>query len=118
MTNNDIAAASQRAAAACLDTSICEPECISTLNSVLSTFGCCFISGNNGTDSPPMSFLSYDFFQRCGLTSPGPCDVLLDTSPNRISAPNFMNYSLSAFLRASKVTISIATIAMVLMNLY
>lgn len=71
----------------CIDTSICDPACIETLNNAIDLFGCCFISEFNSTTSPePQSFdwLSSEFFQRCGLTSPGLCEPRFTSGP-RIS---------------------------------
>ena len=69
----------------CPNTDSCNETCINTLNSIVDMSGCCFISGFNSSIEEPRDFLSYEFWQRCGLTSPGFCEVRLDTSPTRIS---------------------------------
>ena len=69
----------------CPDTDSCNETCINTLNSIVDMSGCCFISEFNSSFEEPRDFLSYEFWQRCGLTSPGFCEVRLDTSPTRVS---------------------------------
>ena len=69
----------------CPNTDNCDESCINTLNSIVDMSGCCFISEFNSSSEEPRDFLSYEFWQRCGLTSPGFCEVRLDTSPTRVS---------------------------------
>ena len=69
----------------CPNTDSCNENCINTLNNIVDMSGCCFISEFNSSSEEPTDFLSYEFWQRCGLTSPGFCEVRLDTSPTRIS---------------------------------
>ena len=69
----------------CPNTDSCNISCIDSLNSIVEMSGCCFISEFNSSFEEPRDFLSYEFWQRCGLTSPGFCEVRLDTSPTRIS---------------------------------
>ena len=82
----------------CPDTDICNETCINTLNSIVDMSGCCFISEFNSSFEEPRDFLSYEFWQRCGLTSPGFCEVRLDTSPTRISGSGAATISATAAL--------------------
>jgi hypothetical protein len=75
-----------RASTACPNTNTCDSNCINTLNEIVSTAGCCLISRFNNTQTGERDWLSYDFWQRCGLTSPGFCEQEFDNSPNRISS--------------------------------
>ena len=57
----------------CNDTSTCDPLCTLTLNSITS---CCFITEFNGTFSQNQyDWLSYEFWSRCDLRSPGFCET-------------------------------------------
>ena len=68
----------QRASESCHDTSSCAPLCTDTLNSITGEVGCCFTSAYNNTRAPERPYwLSYEFWSRCGLTSPGSCGVKL-----------------------------------------
>jgi hypothetical protein len=73
-----------RASTACPSNDTCDSSCINTLNEITSAAGCCFFSKFNSTHEE-RDWLSYDFWQRCGLTSPGFCEQRFDDSPNRIS---------------------------------
>ena len=75
-----------------------DETCVNTLNSIVDISGCCFISEFNSSSEEPRDFLSYEFWQRCGLTSPGFCDVRLDTSPTRISGSGAATISATAAL--------------------
>ena len=73
----------------CMNTSVCDPLCIDTLEIITRSVGCCFITVfNSSTDptDPAREYLSYEFWQRCNLTSPGFCGVRLNNSTSRISA--------------------------------
>ena len=98
--------------AACTDTRMCDPLCTETLTNLTSMFGCCFISEFNSTStgSSP-SYFSYEFWKRCGLTSPGFCDLKLDNSPSRISNAVALKIPVQAVLLAT-------TMALTLMNNY
>ena len=62
----------QAASDNCADTSICAPLCVKALNNITS---CCFISEYNDTTSgESYDWLSYEFWSRCGLSSPGFCE--------------------------------------------
>ncbi len=52
----------------CRNESICDSLCIGAINNLNATFGCCLNSVLNRT-SGQRDWLSYDFWQRCGLTS-------------------------------------------------
>ena len=82
----------------CPNTDSCNETCINTLNSIVDMSGCCFISEFNSSFEEPRDFLSYEFWQRCGLTSPGFCEVRLDTSPTRISGSGAATISATAAL--------------------
>jgi hypothetical protein len=75
----------QLAQTACDNSENCNSTCIETLTDTISTAGCCFISTYNNTEVERWDWLSYDFWQECGLTSPGFCEQRFDNSPNRIS---------------------------------
>ena len=92
----------------CNDTSMCDPLCIQTLTDFTNMFGCCFISELNSTSSVS-SYLSYEFWERCSLTSPGFCDLKFDNSPSRISTAVVLKISVQAVLLASAM-------ALILMN--
>lgn len=65
----------------CRNTSMCDPLCIEILN----TITCCFIDQYNQTEDIQTEWLSYEFWQQCGLTSPGFCETRFDESTSRIS---------------------------------
>ena len=66
-----------RASESCPNTDTCEPGCVDTLREVTGRLGCCINyynqSGGGG------DHLSYEFWSRCGLVSPGFCEVRLTT---------------------------------------
>jgi hypothetical protein len=93
-------------------TSTCDPTCVEILNNTISTAGCCFISTHNNTEPEDGDWLSYNFWQRCGLTSPGFCEQRFDDSPNRISG-----ISSGATFKAFMTTIGFAA-ALVLVTLH
>ena len=71
----------------CHDTSTCAPLCIATLNNITNIVGCCLNSVFNNTQRSRRDYYryySYEFWRRCGLTSPGFCEVRLTDGP-RIS---------------------------------
>ena len=80
----------------CPNTDSCNETCINTLNSIVDMSGCCFISEFNSSFEESRDFLSYEFWQRCGLNSPGFCEVRLDTSPTRISGSGAATISVTA----------------------
>ena len=82
----------------CPNTDNCDESCVNTLNNIVDMSGCCFISEFNSSSEEPRDFLSYEFWQRCGLTSPGFCEVRLDTSPTRISGSGAATISATAAL--------------------
>ena len=82
----------------CSNTDNCDESCIYTLNSIVDMSGCCFISEFNSSSEEPRDFLSYEFWRRCGLTSPGFCEVRLETSPTRISGSGAATISATAAL--------------------
>ena len=96
----------------CRDTSTCDPLCIATLNNITDTIGCCFITEFNSTmDTTRLEYLSYEFWQRCGLTSPGFCAVRLTDGP-RIS-------DAAAIITASEMMVSfLALLVIVFAFLY
>ena len=55
----------------CANTSTCDPLCSQTLNNITS---CCFITQYNETNEDQYDWLSYEFWSRCGLDSPGFCE--------------------------------------------
>ena len=62
------------ASRACPDTRSCDQTCNETLKNIIGKTGCCFITEFNGTSSlQRYDWLSYEFWQKCGLTSPGFC---------------------------------------------
>jgi hypothetical protein len=77
---------SDQLAHACRNTDICDSTCIETLNDIVSTAGCCLMSKFNTTEAGGYDMLSYNFWQRCGLTSPGFCELRFDVSPNRVTS--------------------------------
>ena len=72
---DDLYDLANRASDDCHNTTSCDPTCIETLNDIISIAGCCFISEFNNTEDYyyPREWLSYDFFQSCGVSSPGFC---------------------------------------------
>ena len=85
--SSDIYSANFTASNNCANTSVCDPLCIEALTNLTTMFGCCFISELNSTSNgrSPGSYLSYEFWEMCGLTSPGFCNVRIDDSPTRVS---------------------------------
>ena len=71
----------------CQDTSVCSANCIESINNLARNFSCCLNSLLNVTSNSqtPPAWLSSEFWQRCGLTSPGFCTVRFDESSDRIS---------------------------------
>ncbi len=57
----------------CADTSTCDPLCLETLNGIVNTVGCCFNEGYNNTNDTKQDWLSYEFWTKCNLKSPGFC---------------------------------------------
>ena len=70
----------------CPNTSSCSESCIATLNNIVDMSGCCFISQFNNSLEMQLDFLSYEFWQRCGLTSPGFCEVQLSGADLTVGA--------------------------------
>ena len=66
----------------CADTDICDPLCTQSLNNITS---CCFITQNNGTLR--YDWLSYEFWSRCGLDSPGFCETKFTNGAVILKAP-------------------------------
>lgn len=64
----------------CMNTNICEPRCIETLENISSTAGCCFNDKYNSSSSAPRDFLSYEFWSRCNLTPLGRCEEFLNNA--------------------------------------
>lgn len=56
-------------------TSECDPSCTAALTNAVNTAGCCFISEYNTTSANPRDWLSFEYWQRCDLTSPGFCEI-------------------------------------------
>jgi hypothetical protein len=73
------------AAAACANTSECDPLCLQTLNNATNVMGCCFISRFNDTTEPQRDWMTYKFWQQCGLTSPGFCEELINEAVSEAS---------------------------------
>ena len=87
----------------CADTSTCDPLCIESLSKITT---CCFINEFNGTeDAVKYDWLSYEFWSRCGLNSPGFCKTKLTNGP--------LLYSGAAILKAPGIAVILA-VAMVL----
>ena len=60
----------------CSHTDVCEEGCLTALNNITAMVGCCYVSHFNRTGHGPLpAYLSYEFWQRCGLTSPGFCET-------------------------------------------
>ena len=53
----------------------CDSSCITTLNDIASTTGCCFTEQHGS-----------DFWQQCGLTPPGVCEVMFTHGRPRITS--------------------------------
>ena len=106
---NEISSADFTATTNCLDTSVCDPVCIETLTSFTNTYGCCFISVLNDTTTSggPRSYLSYDFWEMCGLTSPGFCGFKFDNSPSRVSTAVVVETSVFAVLLATMISLAL-----------
>ena len=69
----------------CADTSTCDPLCTQSLNTITS---CCFITQYNGTSSGyQYDWLSYEFWTRCGLDSPGFCETKFINGAAILKAP-------------------------------
>ena len=99
----------------CPNTDSCNETCINTLNSIVDMSGCCFISEFNSSFEEPRDFLSYEFWQRCGLTSPGFCEVQLDTSPTRVSGkPSSGTTTVSGKPSSGTTTVSAAAALFIL----
>lgn len=76
----------------CFDTSVCDPLCLRTLVNLTNTLGCCFNVHYNHTNNYN-EWASYEFWQLCGLKSPGLCEMRFDTSNTRISDSGNINSS-------------------------
>ena len=98
--------ANSEASANCPNTTACDPLCTETLSNITRTYGCCFVSKFNTTAGSQRDYLSYEFWQRCGLTSPGLCRLRLDDSPwpSRTSAADA---SVLAVLLAMAMTFAL-----------
>ena len=60
----------------CPRTDVCEEGCLTALNNITAMVGCCYVSHFNRTGNSPLpAHLSYEFWQSCGLTSPGFCET-------------------------------------------
>ena len=89
--------------ASCTNTDMCDPLCIATLTNVTNAYGCCFVSELNGTTvDQARDYLSYEFWQRCGLTSPGFCDVMFGDSGTvmPVAAAKYYYYAIAIYLAA------------------
>ncbi len=87
------------ASLSCRNTSTCDPRCIETLNNITSTIGCCLNDHYNTTTRP--DWLSYEFWSRCGLDSPGLCEEFLNNdSP--------LSFNAATFIKASSIDITFA----------
>lgn len=64
-----------RASAACEDTSVCDTHCIETLKDITSAVGCCFVDEFNSTSDEIPDWMSFEYWQRCNLVSPGFCNA-------------------------------------------
>ena len=106
----DIFSADLIASTNCPDTSMCDPFCIETLTNFTNKFGCCFISELNST-SNTSRYLSYEFWEMCGLTSPGFCNFKFDYSISRISTAAAVILKISA-----QAVLLVTAIALILMN--
>ncbi len=72
--NDDFTRVSQ----SCQDTSACNSLCTTSIKNLFDSMGCCVNSIYNATAlGPRVSWLSYEFFSRCGLESPGLCQEVL-----------------------------------------
>ena len=120
-SETDIYSTEYTASINCADTSVCDPLCIETLTNITNMFGCCFISEFNSTSSgsSPRSYLGYEFWERCGLTSPGFCDLKIDNSSLRISHIDTMATTTAAaavFLQMSVIAVLFATVITLIVN--
>ena len=68
----------------CADMSTCDPLCSLTLNTITS---CCFITQYNDTNEYQYDWLSNEFWSRCGLDSPGFCELELINGATILKAP-------------------------------
>lgn len=88
------------AAANCADTSVCDPRCIQSLNSIVARYGCCFTEEYNRTTT---EWLSYEFWQQCGLTPPGACEVRLSNAAIPSAPEKTIALSMGLLLMAMEV---------------
>lgn len=65
----------------CDNTSVCDPLCVTALTNFNSTAGCCLNSGFNSSTESQRDFLTFEFWSRCGLATPGLCVPLLTDDP-------------------------------------
>ena len=75
----------------CINTSICDPLCVQTLNTITT---CCFITEYNSTlPGQSIDWLSYEFWTQCGLESPGFCEVFISdgNTTNELVEPAVTN---------------------------
>ena len=79
----------------CNNTSTCDPGCLQTINNTTNVLGCCINDLYNST-SNRLDWMSYEFWSRCGLQSPGFCKQYLNNG--------------SVFIKASSSLIIIAAI--------
>ena len=84
----------------------CDPACIEALNNATSALGCCFINLANGTftTTTPREWLSYSFWQQCGLISPGFCELRL--IPVAATTTNTARDSNEVLTERSKATLA------------
>lgn len=65
----------------CTNLSRCDSLCVQNLNRITS---CCFVSEYNGTDSDvheDYTWLRYEYWDMCGIESPGFCERRLNNDP-------------------------------------
>ncbi len=80
-----------RASVSCLDTSTCDPSCITSVKNLFDSIGCCVNSLYNTTVlGPSPSWLSYEFLSRCSLESPGLCQDVLNNADTRLNASSMI----------------------------
>lgn len=79
----------------CSDTNACPSACVTSLESLVETTGCCINNVFNGTLSQltnaTVSFLSDEFWSLCGLETPGICKSLFNGAP---TLPLFSTFSM------------------------
>ena len=109
--DGDVFSVEFTASQSCRDTSVCDPLCVEALRNFTSAFGCCFVTllnSTSGGEETQREWLSYEFWQRCGLTSPGFCEIRLNDSPS----PFGMGGKSGALFLEVPVFVSLLTMAL------